>query len=206
MQKNIMEEQNIVSKYYLKVTILLLIGFIIGFSSRTLLMSESVSIKKSVQNESASSTASLKSLKEGTTSANSGLRSLSNGQTGSLQTLAISGLVTNNIESGSSSVAVGDQKAGSEVDISNVKVEKETWVVIREDNGLGELGNILGASLFWSGTYNDGKVALLRPTEAGKNYYAVLYTDDGDRIFDFGKDQLLKGENNEVLMVKFRAK
>jgi hypothetical protein len=166
-----MEEKNIGSKYYLKVIILLLIGFIVGFSVRSFLSegkaSDIVSNKVVVQ--------------EDTNTASSTF-------------------------SNSSTIFVTDQKAGSFVTVSNIALEKETWVAVGEDNGNGKIEKLLGASLFFNGTKGAVEVSLLRPTESGKDYHVIFYTDDGDRIFDLKKDQLWNDENGGILAMKFKVK
>lgn len=164
-----MEEKNVASTYYLKVTILLLIGFISGFSARSFI-SEGTNIERIVANQknetATSSTASVEKTKL---------------------------------------FSVADQKAGLAVNVSDITLEKDTWIAIREDNGNGELGNILGASLFFNETKGSADVALVRTTEANKNYYAVLYIDDGDKVFDFKKDQPWKEENGDIFKLAFHV-
>jgi len=80
-------------------------------------------------------------------------------------------------------VSVVDQNAGMTVAVSKVTFSEAGWVVVREDTGNG-MGNILGALWLPAGTKNDASVELLRATEAKKNYFVVLYADNGDKKFD----------------------
>jgi hypothetical protein len=98
----------------------------------------------------------------------------------------------------STNVIVSDQNAGLLVLLDKVSLEGSGWVAIHEDNN-GVLGNILGAQLFDAGIATNGTVSLLRTTEPGKTYYAVVYTDDGDRMFDRTKDVRLSKDGKEVL-------
>lgn len=105
--------------------------------------------------------------------------------------------------SGQNVILVRDQKAGINVEVELVTLESDSWVVIHEDNN-GELGNALGARLFASGQ-NSGIVKLLRGMEEGKEYYANIRKDDGDRAFDLTKDILLSDSKGNPVQVKFKA-
>lgn len=83
-------------------------------------------------------------------------------------------------------IAVDTQKAGDRVEVTMVTFSQTGWVAIHEDRD-GKLGNVLGAARFEPGIHL-GSVELLRPTESGKTYYAVLYADNGDRMFDLKTD------------------
>ncbi len=100
------------------------------------------------------------------------------------------------------SITADDQPAGTIVAIA-VKIEKESWAVIHEDVG-GKPGKILGAQFFPAGTHL-GKIELLRGTDAGKKYYAMLHADDGDRAFDYTTDLPLKDMAGEPIMHAFMA-
>lgn len=95
-------------------------------------------------------------------------------------------------------VQVKDQKAGASVFVSLVRLQRSGWVVIREDVS-GAMGNILGARRFDAGE-SQGVVELLRGTVAGGTYYAVLYLDDGDKMFDHTKDTPITGGSGVVGM------
>ncbi len=100
------------------------------------------------------------------------------------------------------SITADDQPAGTMVAIA-VKTEKEAWVAVHEDAN-GKPGNILGAQIFPAGTHL-GKINLLRGTESGKKYYAMLHADDGDRAFDYTTDLPLKDMAGEPIMHAFMA-
>lgn len=109
----------------------------------------------------------------------------------------------NNASGSGYSVSVNDQTAGSIVHVSQVVLEKDSWIAVREDLQ-GGLGNILGAAWYPAGTHT-ASVELLRDTMVDSFYYAVIYADDGDKAFDFTKDTLVNGDDNKVLVAKFRA-
>ncbi len=97
------------------------------------------------------------------------------------------------------SVSVSDQLAGFTVQIDTVTLAKDGWIVIAEDVD-GEPLYLLGASRRDAGTYENVGVELLRNTEEGNTYYAVIYTDDGDKEFDNKKDMpLMTGDGNPVM-------
>lgn len=104
------------------------------------------------------------------------------------------------------SITVDDQDAGDSVFITSMSLSESRWVVIHEDSN-GELGNILGARLFPKEA-EQGEVSLLRGTEKGESYYAVLYLlaereEDVGRRFDTDRDLPLVKEGGEIKMVLF---
>jgi hypothetical protein len=102
------------------------------------------------------------------------------------------------------SVIVHDQVPGVSVEVSALSIEQSSWIVIREDNGAGAPGKILGAQLFDAGT-GSGKVDLLRGTEEGKTYYAMIYTDNGDRSFDPKTDTPILRDDGTPVSMAFKA-
>lgn len=93
-------------------------------------------------------------------------------------------------EKNSALLSISDQPAGTEVIVSSVSVAPPgVWVAIHEESEEGTLLGVLGAArVRWQST--DVTVSLLRATEAGKNYIAVLYRDDGDDVFLLEKDSV----------------
>lgn len=104
--------------------------------------------------------------------------------------------------SGENAIAASDQPAGVAIAVE-VDIDKTAWAVIHED-AEGKPGKILGAHLFPAGNHL-GTVTLLRGTEAGKKYYAILHTDNGDRAFDYIADLPMTNESEEPIMVVFTA-
>ncbi len=105
--------------------------------------------------------------------------------------------------SGANAVEVNDQPAGDKVEITMVTISKAGWVVIHEDDN-GASGRVLGARRYEPGIYL-AEVELLRPTESGKMYYAMLHLDDGDKEFNLNNDGPIKGEDGRVVMDSFKA-
>ncbi len=101
-------------------------------------------------------------------------------------------------------IIVHDQKPGTTVVVSAINIDKSSWAVIREDDGTGHPGKILGAQLFDPGT-NAGTVDLLRGTQDGNTYYAMIYTDNGDRAFDPKTDLPLIGPDGQPVTATFKA-
>jgi hypothetical protein len=99
---------------------------------------------------------------------------------------------------------IEDQPAGLEVFVKKIDLPKSGWLAIREDNGKGEPGNILGAQLFDPGM-TSGKVELLRNTEEGKIYYAMILSDNGDRAFIPKMDLPVLGIDGQPLSVSFKT-
>jgi len=104
----------------------------------------------------------------------------------------------------SNSILVKDQTAGIEVAVEQVVLTNMAWVVVREDDGAGAPGKILGAQLFEAGV-GVGNVELLRGTEAGGTYYAMIYSDNGDHAFDPKLDTPLIDSFGAPIMATFEA-
>ena len=98
-------------------------------------------------------------------------------------------------------LSVNEQTASSRVVVSGMTLAERSWIVIHEERE-AEPGSILGAGRFGPGT-EQGEVELLRNTEPGKKYFAMIHADDGDDTFDQKKDLPLKDESGQVVMVSF---
>ncbi len=115
---------------------------------------------------------------------------------------SLTSTTTTSVIEGDNGVIVQDQSAGNKVDVAQVVLKTPGWVAIHDDVN-GQPGRILGAKLFDSGKLN-GNVELLRNTENGKSYFAVLHTDDGNyKSFNAQTDTILKNAQGEMIMVKF---
>jgi hypothetical protein len=101
-------------------------------------------------------------------------------------------------------LSISDQPAGETVTVSSVSVPAPgVWVAIQEEGNDGALLGVLGAARvrFQS---TDVVVSLLRATEAGKKYVAVLYRDDGDDLFLLDKDSVyVDFESGERVLSSF---
>lgn len=104
----------------------------------------------------------------------------------------------------SNSVTAPNQPAGYRAILGAVTIAKDGWVVIHEDAD-GVPGNVLGAQRFSAGTYENSVVELLRNTTEGNIYYAMIHTDDGDKMFDFGKDTPAQNNQGAPIMTIFEV-
>lgn len=128
-----------------------------------------------------------------------GEKSLNKGEKATI-TIGTSGMLAE-----SSAIVVNDQSPGIEVLIAKTVFEKGGWVVIHEDDGEGASGKILGAQLFDPGSFDNGKVELLRGTIEGGTYFAMLHSDNGDRAFDPKLDTPILGKTGAPIMMEFTA-
>lgn len=103
---------------------------------------------------------------------------------------------------GGNAIAVNDQQPGLSVAVALVTLARDGWVVVHEDRD-GKPGSILGAQRFNAGANQSGSVDLLRATEEGKVYYAMLHSDDGDRAFDHTKDLPITDPQGNVILMRF---
>ncbi len=94
-------------------------------------------------------------------------------------------------------LSVADQPAGSSASIGSMTLFKRSWVAIRDMQG-----TILGAGLFPADA-TSGSVALLRATTAGERYEAIVYVDDGDKVFDLRKDMLVTNPDGSAVSAVF---
>jgi hypothetical protein len=102
-------------------------------------------------------------------------------------------------------VRVSDQPAGPTVVVSEMKSSAtSTWLAVREQNG-DLLGQILGARRIDAGEAAGVSIELLRSTVPNLMYAIVLYADDGNRLFEYATDTLVK-ENGVALSYPFVAK
>ncbi|HEY9583573.1 MAG TPA: hypothetical protein VJI66_01250 [Candidatus Paceibacterota bacterium] len=100
-------------------------------------------------------------------------------------------------------VVVTDQFPGNIVYLSSVQLEKPGFVVVHKDNN-GTPGDIIGYQYFDKGI-NPGRITLTSSTVEGGVYYAMLHSDDGDKVFNATKDLPLKDSKGDVIMKIFRA-
>jgi hypothetical protein len=100
-------------------------------------------------------------------------------------------------------IAVSDQLAGKVVIINSLVIGTPGWVAIRETSPAG-FGNILGARRVDAGAWSTLPVELLRGTESGMFYHAVLYKDDGDGEFDHKADSIIE-KDGRTYSVGFMA-
>jgi len=114
---------------------------------------------------------------------------------------SVQDLDTTNVQLHNGAVVVQNQVAGLVVSLERVIFEEDGWVVIHEGTA-SHIGNALGAKRFDKGEYT-GTVELLRATEAGEVYRAVLYRDNGDREFSLDTDFPFLQNGNEPVLTTF---
>lgn len=110
---------------------------------------------------------------------------------------------TPTIAASSDSLTVASsQKAGMNVAVSKVVVNKPTWVVVY-DNVNGKPGNTMGAHLFF--TTGSGTVTLLRATTAGTTYFVGVRADNGDRKYARATDKAITNADGSEVISTFVA-
>lgn len=101
-----------------------------------------------------------------------------------------------------------DQLAGENASMDMITFDREGWVVIHEDNE-GAPGAILGAAWLPAGSHKNVNIALLRNTEPGRRYYAMLHheVNDGSKshLFDLGKDLPMQDAGGNIIMISFKT-
>lgn len=105
--------------------------------------------------------------------------------------------------SGSNAIEADNQTPGNSVEVNMITLSVPGWAAIHEDKN-GTLGNVLGAGRFDPGIHL-GEIQLLRGTVSGGTYHAVLYQDDGDKMFDMSKDAPIKNAEGKIIESIFRA-
>ena len=98
-------------------------------------------------------------------------------------------------------VKVVDQVAGGVVMAELVALKSRGWVAVQDEREW-----ILGAARLEEGTHTNVTIELLRGTEKGGAYKAIIFVDDGDGVFDLHKDTVIKNSDGSALSVAFIAK
>ena len=119
------------------------------------------------------------------------------------QTTAVENSNETTIQLQSSSIIVPNQRAGGSVVINKATLDEDGWVVIHEGTA-SYIGNALGAARFDKGEHS-GVVELLRTTTPGNIYRAVLYRDNGDRMFSLDTDFPFLQDGNQPILTIFTA-
>lgn len=106
----------------------------------------------------------------------------------------------------SNAVYVQDQLPGDTVIIAAASLEEGGFIVIKKDEG-GNPGAIIGVSEFLVPQgYDKFDIGTTESLADGLRYYAVLYKDDGNGIFDPKNDTLVYSKisnGKEVVMSRF---
>lgn len=112
------------------------------------------------------------------------------------------------VTTGVGSVEVADQDAGTVVALGEVKMPVGNgWLVVHELTDAGALANALGA-VRYSGAegLTPSTIELLRATVAGKSYRVVVYSENGDRVFDKADDTPVLTPEGARIEGAFKAK
>ena len=100
-------------------------------------------------------------------------------------------------------IVMTDQYPGNVVYLSSVQLANPGWVVIQADKA-GQPGAIIGSSYMNAGIA-PGKVTVSTPIVDGGTYYAVLYSDNGDKIFNAATDLPLRDANGSIILKVFHG-
>lgn len=100
-------------------------------------------------------------------------------------------------------IVMSDQYPGNVVYLNSVQFANPGWVVVQANNA-GTPGKVIGQAYFDAGI-NPGKITLSESLVDGSTYYAVMYSDNGDKKFDAKTDKPLKDANGNIIMKVFRA-
>jgi len=100
-------------------------------------------------------------------------------------------------------ISLVNQFPGNIVHVAVIQLAKGGFVVIRKDNN-GVAGDIIGTQYFDAGT-RPGSVKLTENTVDGKTYYAYLYSDNGNKIFNPGVDAPILNASNNPIFQMFKA-
>lgn len=95
---------------------------------------------------------------------------------------------------------VENQGAGTRVALASFDMPVDAgWVVVHEVRADGTLGNALGAARFSQAEkLTPTAVELLRTTVSGKTYHAVVYADNGNKVFDLKQDMVVMMGGNRL--------
>jgi len=102
-------------------------------------------------------------------------------------------------------ITVTNQPSGSTVKVASVTLKKDGWVVVHEEKD-GLIANALGAVRKNAGEYKNITIPLLRNTVKNKQYWIVLYSDNGNRQFNLKEDLPVKNTDGKIIMNSFNTK
>ena len=110
---------------------------------------------------------------------------------------------TNSTANTSNGIVMADQYPGDVAYVSSVQLANAGFVVIQKNNA-GTPGDVIGSTFVEAGI-SPAKVNLTQPMIDGSMYYAVLYSDNGDKKFDANTDKPLTDANGNIIMKIFKA-
>ena len=123
-----------------------------------------------------------------------------NTQTGHTNNTGTTNNSSANMNVGGKALSVQDQPAGSFVVVSSATLPQAGWVAVRDASG-----RTLGAAWLSAGTHQAVQVPLLRNTVAGGTYQVLIYSDNGDKVFDLHGDTLVMNSDGSVAGASFSA-
>lgn len=108
-----------------------------------------------------------------------------------------------NILKGASPIFVSQKTPSDILELDWLMVDVPTFVVIQKDDN-GVTGEIIGYSdLRSEGPNEDIDISLEEETISGNYYYAVVYADDGDGVFDPDQDEVLNDDEGNPIQHRF---
>jgi hypothetical protein len=106
------------------------------------------------------------------------------------------------LANGNAGVLVQDQSADTDIRIDKVVLPQEGFVAIHAD-----AGGVPGAVVATSGVLSSGEQTVTITSDKALNsggvYYAVVYVDDGDGVFQTPQDTALTDEQGSVVSMSF---
>lgn len=101
----------------------------------------------------------------------------------------------------SDAIVVMDQRPGDIVIASAVNLSKGGFIVVKKDKE-GKAGDIIGVSEFLTpGAHSNIDIGTTESLLDGLVYYAELFSDDGDGIFDPKNDKHVRWNNEDMFAV-----
>jgi len=128
----------------------------------------------------------------------------SNSNTASVGVSGVNESLNLSISAEEAAVMVSNQVAGGQVVIDSIVLPENAWVAVRKNDD-GREGNTLGAKYFAKGTHANVIVKMVKPTEAGQSYWAVIVKDDGDIKYDRKTDANYTKTTGESVGAQFSA-
>ncbi len=110
------------------------------------------------------------------------------------------------VTAGVGSVAVANQKAGSKVELGEIKYPSEAgWLAVHALEN-GTMGGVLGASRYNTiEGLTPTSIELLAPTVAGAEYWVVFHEDNKDGKYTSAGDKVMNGADGKPLATAFKA-
>lgn len=101
-------------------------------------------------------------------------------------------------------IQVKDQAASGVVRVETTTLPQNGWLVVHEEID-GKIANALGALRKDAGSYSAAEIPLLRSTAPGRQYWIVMYTDNGDREFSLVSDTPARTADGSPVLSVFNA-